>query len=182
MWEPRRLTTLRASTVSYRDSFTFLALYYTQCQKMGAHNLNIFIQKLNRARKARFSPHDSGTVAVLRKILVLPSAHECAHASVSGHLDTGWTMCEQQRELRSKCNEIEKNICRRGRRVFLSSCFMWWNLYSLSSVHFLNKNVEMSAIFLGHSVHSVWRPYPEVLTGFYDSDDWIFGLRPSPGI
>jgi hypothetical protein len=27
MWEPRRLTTLRAFTVCYRDSFTFFYLY-----------------------------------------------------------------------------------------------------------------------------------------------------------
>jgi hypothetical protein len=48
----------------------------------------------------QFSPHDSGPVQVLHMILVLTSAHECvnrcAHVSVSGRLNTGWTLYEQQ--------------------------------------------------------------------------------------
>jgi hypothetical protein len=67
-----------------------------------------FIEQINRARGVRISPHDSGTVNVLRTILVLSSSHDCAHASVSGHLNTGWTLREHQRELRSKCSEMEK--------------------------------------------------------------------------
>jgi hypothetical protein len=30
-------------------------------------------------------------------------------ATFSGHLNTRWTLCEQERELRSKCNEVEKS-------------------------------------------------------------------------
>jgi hypothetical protein len=69
-----------------------------------------FIEKLNRARRVRFSPHDSGTVKVLCTIIVLSSAHNYVHASVLGHC----TLCKQQRELRSKCNEMEKG----GERTF----------------------------------------------------------------
>jgi hypothetical protein len=36
------------------------------------------------------------------------TAHEFAHASISGHLNTRCTMGEQQRELRSKCSKMEK--------------------------------------------------------------------------
>jgi hypothetical protein len=72
-------------------------------------------------RRVRFSLHDSGTIKVVRTIIVLSSAHDCAHASVSEHLNTGWTLCEQQMELRSKCSEMEKG----GENNFLSSCIMW---------------------------------------------------------
>jgi hypothetical protein len=54
-------------------------------------------------------------------ILVLSSAHDWARASVSGNLNTGWILREQQRELSSKCSEMEKG----GEKNFLSSCFMW---------------------------------------------------------
>jgi hypothetical protein len=77
---------------------------------MSVYNLNIFTEKQNRAGRLRVSAHDSGTVEVLRKMLVLSTAHECAHASVSGHLNTGWIFCEQQRELMSRCSEIEKYV------------------------------------------------------------------------
>jgi hypothetical protein len=42
-------------------------------------------------------------------------------ATLSWHLNTGGTLCEQHRELRSKCSEIEKG----GGRNFLNSRFMW---------------------------------------------------------
>jgi hypothetical protein len=74
---------------------------------MSAHILNIFIEKINKARRIWFSPYDTGTVKVLRTILVLSSAHDCTHA-ILGHLNTGWILCEQRRELRSKCNEKGK--------------------------------------------------------------------------
>jgi hypothetical protein len=75
---------------------------------MSEHILNIFIEKINSFRRVRFSPHDSGTVKVLRTILALSIEHECAHAPVSGHTNAGWTLCEQQRQLRSKCSEMER--------------------------------------------------------------------------
>jgi hypothetical protein len=62
---------------------------------MSAHILNTFIEKHNGARGVRFSPHVSGTVKVLHKILVLSSAHDCAHASVLGHLNTERTLGKQ---------------------------------------------------------------------------------------
>jgi hypothetical protein len=43
---------------------------------MSAHTLNIFIEKINRARGELFSS---------RTMLVISSAHDCAHASVSAH-------------------------------------------------------------------------------------------------
>jgi hypothetical protein len=56
-----------------------------------------------------FAPHDSGIVEVLHTILVLSSAHNCAHASVSGHLNIGWTSCVEQRSSgRSERSEMEK--------------------------------------------------------------------------
>jgi hypothetical protein len=81
---------------------------YTEYPRMSAHILSIFIEKINRARRVWFSPHESGTAKVLHTILGLSSTHESAHASVSGHVNTRWTLCEQQRELRSKCSEMEK--------------------------------------------------------------------------
>jgi hypothetical protein len=77
---------------------------------MSAHILATFIQKTNKARRVRFLPLDSGTVEVLSTILVLSSIHERAHASVSGNLNMGWTFCEQQRELRSKCSAMENGL------------------------------------------------------------------------
>jgi hypothetical protein len=72
-----------------------------------------------------FSPHDSVAVKVLSMILVMSSSydcvHKCGHESVSEPLNTGWTLCEQQRELKSKCSEWKKG----GGRNFLSRCFMW---------------------------------------------------------
>jgi hypothetical protein len=34
---------------------------------------------------------------------------QIANAMLSGHLNTGWPLCEQQRELRLKCSEMEKD-------------------------------------------------------------------------
>jgi hypothetical protein len=75
---------------------------------MSAHILNNSIEKINGAVRVLFSPHDRGTVNVLRAILVLSSAHDCAHASDSENLNTGCTLCEQQRELRLKCSDMVK--------------------------------------------------------------------------
>jgi hypothetical protein len=45
MWEPQRLTTLWASTASYRDSFTFnLKLSHNSCF---SHSLQIIIHIIN---------------------------------------------------------------------------------------------------------------------------------------
>jgi hypothetical protein len=74
----------------------------------GAHTLNIFSEKIGRAGRLAFSSHGSVTVGVLRTVRVLSSARDYAHASVSGHWSTGWTLCEQQRELRLKRSEMEK--------------------------------------------------------------------------
>jgi hypothetical protein len=38
---------------------------------MSLHILNIFIEKVNRTRRVRFSPHDRGTVEVLRTVRYL---------------------------------------------------------------------------------------------------------------
>jgi hypothetical protein len=62
---------------------SLIVAHSTGCTRMSAHILNIFVEKINRARRDRFSPRDSGTVKVLRTILVLSSTHDCAHASVS---------------------------------------------------------------------------------------------------
>jgi hypothetical protein len=88
---------------------------------------------MNTAKTVWFSSHDDENVKGLRTMLVLSSAHDCAHAQVSGHVNTGWTLCEQNERLRSKLSETEN----RGAKVFLSSCFMLSKLYSPSSVHFL---------------------------------------------
>jgi hypothetical protein len=45
----------------------------TRCPRMSAHILNIFIEKINRAKRVQFSLHDNGTVKVLYTILVLYS-------------------------------------------------------------------------------------------------------------
>jgi D-alanyl-D-alanine carboxypeptidase len=74
---------------------------------MSAHILNKSAEKINRATRVRFSPQDTRTVHVLCKILVLSSAHDTAHVSVSEYLNTGWTLCEQQRELRSAQVEVQ---------------------------------------------------------------------------
>jgi hypothetical protein len=71
-----------------------------------------------------------------------------AHASVSGHLNTGRTLCEQQRECRWKCSEMQTG----GGKNLLSSCLMLWKLYYLSPVNFFNKNVKMHVLFLGNCV------------------------------
>jgi hypothetical protein len=99
-----------STTVTLTSVKESVHVHYTECSRLRAYILNIFIEKINIARRVRFSPHDSGTVEVLLTILVLSSSHDCAHecayASISGHLSTGWTLCEKQTELRSKCNEL----------------------------------------------------------------------------
>jgi hypothetical protein len=91
---------------------------------MSAYNLNIFVENINRSTRIQFSTHESGIFEIVPTILVAPrahdSAHECAHASVSGNLNTGLTLCERQRELRSKCSQMEKG----EEKNFLISCFM----------------------------------------------------------
>jgi hypothetical protein len=77
---------------------------------MNAHILNISIEEISRTGRLWFSPHDSGNIKVFRTILVLPGAHQCAHASVSKHLNTGCTFCEQQREPMSKCSEMDIGV------------------------------------------------------------------------
>jgi hypothetical protein len=112
---------------------------YTVSLRMNAHILNFLVHKINRVRWVRFSPLDSGNIKVLRTIFVVWSAYDCAHASVSGHMNTGQTLCKQQRELKSKCREMEEG----GGTSFPSSCFMCWNLYSPIPLYFLNKNVRI---------------------------------------
>jgi hypothetical protein len=53
-----------------------------QYQRISAHSLNIFVDNVNRGRRLQFSPHDNGTVKVLRNvtILVLSSADDYARA------------------------------------------------------------------------------------------------------
>jgi hypothetical protein len=58
-----------------------------------------------------------GTWSILWK----QSHHKCV-VTVSGNLNTRRTSCKQQKELRSKCSEMEKMG-----EYFLSSCVMWWN-------------------------------------------------------
>jgi hypothetical protein len=84
-----------------------------------------------------FSAHDSGTVKVQRTIFVLSSGHGYAHASVTEHLNTEMTLCEQQMELRPRCNKMGKG----GGEISLNTYFMWWKMYSSSSFYFLNKKV-----------------------------------------
>jgi hypothetical protein len=76
---------------------------------MNAHILTIFIGQIESEEYGFYM------TAELSKFYVLYSfyrahitAHECAHASVIRHLNTEWTLSEQQRKLRSKCSEIEK--------------------------------------------------------------------------
>jgi hypothetical protein len=78
--------------------------------RISSHIFNIFTEKISRVRRVLFSSHDSGTAKVLRTIFVLSSVHECAHASVSEHLNAGLTLYEQQREFMSKCSEVGKEL------------------------------------------------------------------------
>jgi hypothetical protein len=55
---------------------------------MSTQILTFFIEKISRTIRVRFSSREKGTVKVLRRILFLSRAHECAHASVTGNLDT----------------------------------------------------------------------------------------------
>jgi hypothetical protein len=87
---------------------------------MSAHILNNSIEKINGIVRVRFSSHDRRTVNVLCAILVLARAHDCAHASLQKNLNTGWTLCEQQRELRPKFSDMVKG----GGENFASRCFM----------------------------------------------------------
>jgi hypothetical protein len=57
---------------------------------MSAHNSNIFIEEINRARIVRFSEHVNIDIKVLRAILILSGANDCAHVSVSEHLNIEW--------------------------------------------------------------------------------------------
>jgi hypothetical protein len=66
----------------------------------------ILIEKLNYS----FHHMTAQLSRVLRTILVLSCAHRSAHASVSGHLNTGWSFCDQQRELTWKCSRIQKGV------------------------------------------------------------------------
>lgn len=76
---------------------------------MSTHTLNIFIEKMNNEKSTGFIAWQRNC-QILRTILVLSRAHECAHASASRHLN----MSKQQGELRSKCSEMEKG----GRETF----------------------------------------------------------------
>jgi hypothetical protein len=140
---------------------------------MGEHVLNIFSEKISRARRLLFSSHDSGTVGVLRTMLVLACAHDRAHASVSEHLNTGWTLCEQQRELRSKCSEMEKGVennfwvavtC--GENFTLLALFILWTIM-----------FKMYASFLGYSA-VVFHKYGD--TGNVRFMLWMYAMSSIP--
>jgi hypothetical protein len=89
--------------------------------------LNIFTARINTARECAFHHMTAQMSKFYVRHLFYP-ANMNVRMRVSGHLNTGWTFCEQQGELRSKCSEKEK-----GREAqILSSCFMWWKLYSPS--------------------------------------------------
>jgi hypothetical protein len=110
-----------------------------------------FIEKWNRARRVQFSQGDSGTVKVLCTILVLSSAHNCVHALVPGHLNTGCLLCKQQRELRPKCSEMEKG----GERTFWVDISWSENCTSLALFIFSTKIFKICIFFLGHCRMSV---------------------------
>jgi hypothetical protein len=67
-----------------------------------------------------------------------------------GTLNTRWTLREQQRELKLKCNEMEKG----GGNNLQSRCFMWWKLCSLALLILSTQIFKMCALFLGHSACS----------------------------
>jgi hypothetical protein len=54
-------------------------------------NQNIFVEKINRAKKVPFSPYDNESVNILCTALVPSTTYDCAHASVSGNLNIEWT-------------------------------------------------------------------------------------------
>lgn len=70
-------------------------------------------------------------------------ACECAHASVWGHLFAHWILCEQQREFRSMCSEMEKG----GRKLSWDKNWLLVALFIFST-----KLFKICAHFLGHSV------------------------------
>jgi hypothetical protein len=71
-----------------------------------------------------------------------------AHASVSWHLNTGWTLRERQRELSSKCSEMEKG----GEKIFRVSVSCGENCTLLALFILSAKLFKMCALLFGHPV------------------------------
>jgi hypothetical protein len=85
---------------------------------MNEHILSIFIEKINRVRRVRFSPYDSGSVKILRTILIL------------------WLYaCVSFRAFNYRMDIVRAT---KGTQVQVQWNGEW---YSTSSVYFLNKNV-----------------------------------------
>jgi disulfide bond formation protein DsbB len=136
-----------------------MALKYSVSENECTH-FKLFIESINGARRVRFSPHDSGTVKVIGSILVLSSAHDCAHASVSGHLNTGWTLCEQRAELSRSAMKWRKvgektfcvavscgeNCTLLALFAFSIKCLKWVHSFSDTLYYFGYSLVRRSAI------------------------------------
>jgi hypothetical protein len=66
------------TTVMLKSGNEGVHVHCAGCPRMSGYILNIFIEAINRTRRVRLALHDSGTVKVLRTILVLSNAHDCA--------------------------------------------------------------------------------------------------------
>jgi hypothetical protein len=75
-----------------------------------------------------------------------------AWMSVSGNLNTRWTLYEQQRELRSKCSEIEEG----PENTFRPDVSCGENCTLLALFIFSKEMFKMCMFLLGHPVlHSI---------------------------
>jgi hypothetical protein len=74
--------------------------------------------------------------------------YECAHASISGHLNTGRCASNKDNSGRSTVKWGKM-----GEKTFLSTCVMWWKLLSSRSIYVLDK---VCALFLWHPVRQEW--------------------------
>jgi hypothetical protein len=97
MWEPRRLTTLWASAVCYKDSFTFLTLISIGLRLLSARNLTAKLKVPIRRKRPGLLLHDNCGLHVSPQVMsflkkfgrgvlyYLPYSTHLAPAACSGY-------------------------------------------------------------------------------------------------
>jgi hypothetical protein len=126
---------------------TFMNSDKYRIRGMSSRFLNSYTEIINRTTGVGFSPRDSGNIV-----------HD-AYASVSGHVNTRWTVCGHRKEVRSKRSEMEKGVMRTGyfklfsflqEKFSSASCIPWQLTLSQRSTSWISpiNNTNIAPIFI----------------------------------
>jgi hypothetical protein len=137
-----------------------------RCPRMSAYILNIFIVKVNRAKRTWFFPHDSGIIKVIRRILLYRIIHS-AEGITPQICGNAFRVFEYRKDIvqatKGAQSERQWNGVKWGKN-FLSGWFLSRKLWSLTSqqtfpkcvhsfLHILIVGEKSCILWMRHSIH-----------------------------